>query len=269
VDVVENLDARRIHAAHHVNTPGNVIEHVVRVIHLAVEVLHADRDVLLFRMGFDLVEKFDAVIGAFVIGLAFAGSGKRDDVRDAVSRGLVDRAEHHCLQPVVIFLFIQAIPDTCAVARLIHGRGEAVLLQDLPLLRSVDKIVTLNSEARGFPALFLQGTAAAEYTACHALLDAAFARRRLDVGWRQRFRRTASSPATAPAAARATESGRRSGGRRLRLSQQNRGSGYGRQEISATHSLCFSFSEPLIVYRRSNGGTRNSLLKVGGGSSGG
>jgi hypothetical protein len=110
----------------------------------------------------------------------------------------------------VIFLFIQAIPDACAVARLIHSRGEAVLLQDLPLLGSIDEIVAFDSEARCFAALLIERAAAPEYAAGNALLDAAFAGSGFDVGWGQRFRRTASSAATTAGAA--------GGGRRLSLS---------------------------------------------------
>src|SRR5947208_286355 len=48
IDVVENLHARRIHPLHHVDAPGDVVEHVVLVVHLAVQVLDAEVDPLGF-----------------------------------------------------------------------------------------------------------------------------------------------------------------------------------------------------------------------------
>src|SRR6185312_6765452 len=103
---------------------------------------------------------------------------------------------HHRLKAVVIFFFVETVPNTGAFARLVHGGDEIVLLQNLPLLGRVDEIVALDSQARGFAALFLKSAAAAEYATRHALFDAAFAGSGFDVGWGERFGRTASSAAT-------------------------------------------------------------------------
>ena len=49
VDVVEQLEPRRADFLHELDAPGRVIAHVVVVIHLAVEKLHADGDLFLLR----------------------------------------------------------------------------------------------------------------------------------------------------------------------------------------------------------------------------
>ena len=41
INVVQDFHARRVHALHHVDSPGDVVEHVVLVIHFAVEIFHA------------------------------------------------------------------------------------------------------------------------------------------------------------------------------------------------------------------------------------
>ncbi len=76
IDVVQNFHARRVNALHDVHSPGDVVEHVVRVVDLAVQILHADVDALVFRVSLHLIQEGDAVIRALGIGLAFARAGK-------------------------------------------------------------------------------------------------------------------------------------------------------------------------------------------------
>src|ERR1019366_2669948 len=80
IDIVENLDARRIDALHDVHAPGDVVEHVIFVVDLAVEVLHADSDALGLGVGLNLIQEGHAVGGAFGIGHTFSIAAEGDDV---------------------------------------------------------------------------------------------------------------------------------------------------------------------------------------------
>src|SRR5215475_2368400 len=67
IDVKKNFHSRRIHSRHHVDAPRNVIEHVVLVIHLAVQIFHADGDAFVFGLPFDPIQERHAIVGAFPI----------------------------------------------------------------------------------------------------------------------------------------------------------------------------------------------------------
>src|ERR1035441_1543867 len=90
IDIVEDLDARRVDALDDVDAPGDVVEHVVFVVDLAVEVLHADGDALNLGVGLYFIEEGHAVGGAFGIGHAFAVAAEGDDVGHSVGRGFID-----------------------------------------------------------------------------------------------------------------------------------------------------------------------------------
>src|ERR1019366_2847297 len=94
IDIVENLDARRIDALHDVHAPGDVVEHVIFVVDLAVEILHADSDALNLGVGLYFIEEGHAVGGAFGIGHAFAVAAEGDDVGHSVGRGFIDGGMH-------------------------------------------------------------------------------------------------------------------------------------------------------------------------------
>src|SRR5262245_24683220 len=67
VDVVENLHPWRVDARHDIEAPGDVIEHVVLVIHLAVQILNAQRHALVLGLRLDPVQERDTVVGALPI----------------------------------------------------------------------------------------------------------------------------------------------------------------------------------------------------------
>ena len=83
IDVVEQFDALgRPTSSQTCDAPGGVVAHVVLVVALAVEELHADGDAVVFGDGFDSLEADDGVAGALFVGHAFAVAGEGDDVGD-------------------------------------------------------------------------------------------------------------------------------------------------------------------------------------------
>jgi hypothetical protein len=83
------------------------------VIHLAVQQLHADVDALVLGVRFDPRQKRDAIVRALSIRHAATVARKRNDVRDARRRRLVDRRVQRFLQALMILLAIAGVVN-CA-----------------------------------------------------------------------------------------------------------------------------------------------------------
>src|SRR5690242_6101779 len=79
IDVVEQLDARRVYGLDDLNAPRGVIAHVVVMVDLAVEELEADGDAVILGDFLDAVETGDGVFSALFVGHASAVAGKSDD----------------------------------------------------------------------------------------------------------------------------------------------------------------------------------------------
>src|ERR1035438_648254 len=178
IDIVEDLDARRVDTPHDVDAPGDVVEHVVLVVDLAVEVLHADGDALDLGVGLNLVQKGHAVGGAFGIGHAFAIAAEGDDVGHPVGRGLIDGGMHQRFQLFVEVLAIERVRNGAAGSRRIHGRSQAVLLEDRPVGRSL-QVIADDAERGGKLAAIFQAGPAGKHPAGYALFQTPL----LD-GWR-------------------------------------------------------------------------------------
>ena len=81
VDVVQQLDVRRVHGLHHLHSPGGVVAHVVFMIHLAVEQFQADDNAVVLGNLLDPIESHDRILGTLFVRHAGAVSGERDHVR--------------------------------------------------------------------------------------------------------------------------------------------------------------------------------------------
>ncbi len=148
VNVVQKFDAGRADSLHYIDTPGRVVAHVIFVIHLAVEQLHADGDVFLFGIVFDVIQKQNTVVCSFGVGHAPTISGKRNDVWALRGGGKVDSLPQGFLETLVIFLAIKGIANRTAVGRGDHGRHEIMLLQDRPVFRA-NEIEAVDSASGG------------------------------------------------------------------------------------------------------------------------
>ena len=172
VDVEQDLHPGRIHALHHVDSPREVVEHVVLVIHLAVQILHADRDALVLGLGLHAIEERHAVVGTFRVGHASPVPRERDEVRHTGRGGLIDHLAHRRFDLGVVLGPVQRAGDRAAASAR-HRRYESVLLHDGPVRRR-DQIESLDADARRLPAAVVESNAASKDAARNALLQAAF-----------------------------------------------------------------------------------------------
>src|SRR6188508_3191737 len=76
IDVIKDLYAGRIDTRNHIDTPRHMVEHVVTVIHFAVQQLHANRHALVFGLSLHTIQKSHAVIGSHTIVQPSTISGK-------------------------------------------------------------------------------------------------------------------------------------------------------------------------------------------------
>lgn len=177
INIVEQLDTRRVHALAYIDAPGGVIAHVILVIHFAVEKLHANGDAPILRVRFDAIQKSDAVIGAFRIGHAPAVAGKSDQIGDSRGRAFIDGCMRGLFQTVMIFLAIERVRDCAAGAGRIHGGDQTVFLEGRPI-GGADQIEALATQAGGLPAHVFEGHVGRKNTLGHALLEPALAHHR-------------------------------------------------------------------------------------------
>ncbi len=66
VDVIQQLDPRRINALHHADAPSRVIALVIVVVNLAVEQFQVDGDARVLGDFAHCTQADDAVLGAFL-----------------------------------------------------------------------------------------------------------------------------------------------------------------------------------------------------------
>ena len=143
VDVIEDLDAWGIDALYHLHSPGHVVELIVLVVHLAVENLETDRDVVFFRNRLHAIEANDAVLQPLGIGEAAPVSGEGDDVGPARSGRARDPFLVKLFELFVVLLPVESVRDFGFSPD--HRADEPVLLEDGPLLGSIDKIDSLQA----------------------------------------------------------------------------------------------------------------------------
>ena len=109
-----------------------MVAHVVLVVALAVEQLHADGDAVVFGDGFEALEADDGVARALFVGHAFAVAGEGDDVGDSGLGGEGDVFAEGCFDGVVVLFAVEGFFDVAA-AGVAHGADEAVAVRDFPL----------------------------------------------------------------------------------------------------------------------------------------
>ena len=172
IDVIEDLHPRRIHPLHHVDPPGHVVEHVVLVVHFAVQQFHADCDALILGLPFDLIKKSHAVVRARAIVHPLAVTRKSNDIGHLRRRRFIDRGAHQWLDARMILRAVQRVGNAAARPRRIHRRCQPVLAQKRPVRRT-DEVETLNAKARGLTAAIFQTHLAGKDTPGHPLPDAA------------------------------------------------------------------------------------------------
>ena len=109
IDVVEQLDPRRADTLADGHAPLGAVALIVRVVHLAVEELHGQRDALLLGGLRDAQQPFDAVVASLLVGLALPIAREADQAGDAVLDRHVHVGEQFVLDAVVVFRLVQAV----------------------------------------------------------------------------------------------------------------------------------------------------------------
>src|SRR5271165_1084628 len=133
VDVVEQLDVRRVDFVHYGRAPGGAIGHIVLVVHLAVEQLQTDGDVVVFGDLLHAIQANYGVARALFIRHALAVSREGDDVGHAGLRGQRDVLAEGRLDRGVILDAVHRLGDGAAPG-IAHGADKAVAAGDLPLI---------------------------------------------------------------------------------------------------------------------------------------
>src|SRR5271165_3772513 len=133
VDVVEQLDVRRVDFVHYGRAPGGAIGHVVLVVHLAVEQLQTNGDVVVFGDLLHAIQTNHGVARALFIRHALAVSREGDDVGHASLRSQRDVFAEGGLDRGVILDAVHRLGDGAA-SGIAHGADKAVAAGDLPLI---------------------------------------------------------------------------------------------------------------------------------------
>src|SRR5207249_2304139 len=119
------------------NPPGHVVKLVVLVIYLAVQQLKTDRHLVLFRKRLDSIQTFHAILQPLLIGETAPVSRKGDDVGPSRFSGAGNEFPVQLFKLLVILLAIESVGNCRASPS--HGADEAILLENCPLLGSIDE----------------------------------------------------------------------------------------------------------------------------------
>ena len=133
---------------HHGRAPGGVIGHVVFVVHLAVEQLQADGDVVVLGDLFYPIEAKHGIARALVVRHALAVSGESDDVGNAGLRRQRNVLAKSRLDGGVILNAIHRLGDGAA-SGIAHGADQAVFAGNLPLI-DFEKIYAFQADFRPY-----------------------------------------------------------------------------------------------------------------------
>jgi hypothetical protein len=155
IDVEEELDARRVDGLDDLHTPGGVVTHVVVVVDLAVEELDADRDAVVLGDFLDAVETGNSVLGAFVVGHAFAIAGKSDDVGDAGLGGERNVFAETFLDLGVIFDAVHGAANFAA-ATVTHAADQAIPRGHFEFV-GIEEVDALQTDLGGIGAELVEG----------------------------------------------------------------------------------------------------------------
>ena len=154
VDVVEQLDARRIDSLDDLEAPGGVVAHVVVMVHFAVEELDADGDAVVLGDFLDAIQACDGVLGALFVGHALAIAGKSDDVDHAGLGGERDVFAKAFFDPGVIFKAIHGAFDF-APAGVTHRANQAIARGDFEFV-GIEQVDALQTDLSGIGAKLVE-----------------------------------------------------------------------------------------------------------------
>ena len=133
-----------------------MVEHVVLVIHLAVQVLHADRDLLVLGMRLHLVEERDAVVGPFRDRPCRCGCPRNVMMLGTPLAAASSMAGvHEPAEPLVVLLAIERDRDGAAGAAGYMDGTRPYFFSSRPIGRP-DQVEALDAEARRLAAAVLE-----------------------------------------------------------------------------------------------------------------
>ena len=131
-----------------------MVAHIVFVVHLAVEQLHANGDAVIFSDLFHAIRSDDRVAGAFLIGHTLPVSRKSNHVRHSRLCSQRDVFSECCLNHGMVLYPVQAVRDV-ASARISHTADQAIPARHLILLR-LEQIDGLQADPGRISAKFVQ-----------------------------------------------------------------------------------------------------------------